>query len=49
MRNKQLGILSQDFVEHQANRSSNDKVLMMGDFNVSPWSIYYKNFASTMT
>jgi endonuclease/exonuclease/phosphatase (EEP) superfamily protein YafD len=24
-------------------------VLMMGDFNVSPWSIYYKNFASTMT
>ena len=49
MRNKQLGILSQDFAEHQVDRSENDKILMMWDFNVSPWSKYYKDFANMMT
>jgi endonuclease/exonuclease/phosphatase (EEP) superfamily protein YafD len=42
MRNNQFNILSQDFLEHQDDRSNNDKVLMLWDFNVSPWSIYYK-------
>lgn len=42
MRNNQFEILAQDFEKHQKDRTWDDKVLMLGDFNVSPWSIYYK-------
>jgi endonuclease/exonuclease/phosphatase (EEP) superfamily protein YafD len=45
MRNQQLQILSDDFNLHKDDhRDNNDNVLIVGDFNVSPRSIVYKNF-----
>lgn len=49
MRNNQLSILSKDFVNHTIARSKdNSKVIMLWDFNLSPWSFYYKKFSSTI-
>ncbi len=43
MRNNQFDILYQDFLKHNTKRTQEDKVMIIWDFNVSPWSIYYKD------
>ena len=48
MRNQQFDILSEDFQLHQKDRTENDKVLVLGDFNVSPRSKYYKQLESKL-
>ena len=46
MRNNQIDYFFQDFFMHQEfHRIKNDKVVALGDFNTSPWSIFYWNFA----
>jgi len=46
MRNKQIDYFFEDFSIHQKfHRIKNDKVVAIGDFNTSPWSIFYRNFA----
>lgn len=42
IRNNQFDILSDDFMDHWKNMSDDDKIIMIWDFNVSPWSAYYK-------
>lgn len=48
MRNNQFDILKEDFSEHQKDITENDKVLMIWDFNVSPWSYYYKDLEDSL-
>ena len=46
MRNEQIKRFFHDFDIHlQAHRSRNDKVVVLGDFNTTPWSVYYREFA----
>lgn len=46
LRNQQISTFFKDFDLHkQIHRSRNDKVVVLGDFNTTPWSIYYKEFA----
>lgn len=42
MRNEQLKTLDQDFTLHEKTRSQ-DRVVVVGDFNVTPRSAYYKD------
>ncbi len=49
MRNDQFDILAADFAEHEQNRTDNDKVLMIWDFNVSPWSSDYEKLETNLT
>ncbi|HRX63711.1 MAG TPA: endonuclease/exonuclease/phosphatase family protein [Candidatus Absconditabacterales bacterium] len=49
MRNKHFDTLGQDFAKHIKTRTKNDKVLMLGDFNVSPWSYYYDKLVFSLT
>lgn len=42
MRNEQLNTFDQDFALHEKTRPQ-DKVVVVGDFNVTPWSAYYKD------
>lgn len=45
MRNEQLKSFLDNFRLHQSkHRDNNDNVMIVGDFNVSPWSIFYKRF-----
>lgn len=45
MRNKQLATFADDFSSHQAGyRAVDDKVCIVGDFNLTPRSAYYKTF-----
>lgn len=48
MRNKQFDILSDDFAKHQKNISWDAKIVMLWDFNVSPWSIYYDKLQKSL-
>ncbi len=41
--------LTQDFFIQKEDRKSDDNVIMVGDFNVSPRSVYYKDFAKTFS
>lgn len=46
MRNQQITTFFTDFDLHKAkHRERNDKVVVIGDFNTSPWSYFYWNFA----
>jgi len=46
MRNNQIDYFFKDFFIHQeSHRIKNDKVIALGDFNTSPWSVFYWNFA----
>ena len=46
MRNTQIQTFFHDFALHQQiHRSRNDKVIVLWDFNTTPWSVYYKEFA----
>lgn len=45
MRNEQLKVFVDNFILHQnKHRNNHDNVMIIGDFNISPWSIFYKNF-----
>ncbi|AHB41249.1 hypothetical protein P148_SR1C00001G0454 [candidate division SR1 bacterium RAAC1_SR1_1] len=46
MRNVQIETFFKDFDLHkEVHRERNDKVVVIGDFNTSPWSIFYWKFA----
>lgn len=46
MRNTQINTFFKDFDLHkQLHRERNDKIVVIGDFNTSPWSYFYRNFA----
>ena len=47
-RNQQFITVKKDFYQqHESSREKNSKIVMLGDFNVSPWSIFYKRFAQS--
>lgn len=47
-RNQQLITVRKDFyTQHEEQRDENSKIVMIGDFNVSPWSVFYKRFAQS--
>ena len=49
-RNEQLQQLRSEFLTlHPASREKNAKIIMIGDFNISPWSNYYKDFARSLS
>lgn len=46
MRNTQIATFFSDFDLHkEVHRQRNDKVVVIGDFNTSPWSVFYWKFA----
>lgn len=46
MRNNQISTFFKDFDLHkEVHRERNDKVIVIWDFNTSPWSYFYWNFA----
>ncbi|MEI6426410.1 MAG: endonuclease/exonuclease/phosphatase family protein [Candidatus Absconditabacteria bacterium] len=46
LRNEQISRFFHDFNLHkEIHRSQNDKVVVLGDFNTTPWSVYYREFA----
>ncbi len=46
MRNQQITTFFEDFDMHKIqHREQHDKVIVVGDFNTTPWSQYYWNFA----
>lgn len=46
IRNTQIARFFKDFDLHkEVHRSRNDKVVVLGDFNTTPWSVYYREFA----
>lgn len=50
MRNNQLSLLGHDFANHTLSRNGdNSHVVMVWDFNLSPWSFYYDSFSSKIS
>lgn len=48
-RNKQIKKLTEDIQTHTHQRPSNAKVIIMGDFNITPRSYYYKKTLDKIT
>lgn len=49
-RNHQLKIIARDFLTmHSESRWEAEKVFMVWDFNISPWSTYYEDFAKELS
>ena len=49
-RNQQLKQIKSDFfTHHQSQRERNAKIIMLGDFNTSPRSAYYADFAESFS
>ncbi|MDR2415204.1 MAG: endonuclease/exonuclease/phosphatase family protein [Candidatus Peribacteria bacterium] len=44
MRNQQLKKLNEDFIQQGTKRSDDIPVVMLGDFNMTPWSAFYTQF-----
>ncbi|MDR0859863.1 MAG: endonuclease/exonuclease/phosphatase family protein [Candidatus Peribacteria bacterium] len=44
MRNQQLKKLKEDILSQAQERPDNAKVIVLGDFNLSPWSAFYEKF-----
>jgi endonuclease/exonuclease/phosphatase (EEP) superfamily protein YafD len=44
MRNQQLKKLNKDFTRQHLEREETTPVVMVGDFNVTPWSDFYRSF-----
>lgn len=44
MRNEQLQTFVQDFQSHESDRK-HDNIVVVGDFNITPWSSYYDIFS----
>jgi endonuclease/exonuclease/phosphatase (EEP) superfamily protein YafD len=49
MRNRQFDTIVKDYIIHKQSRNNNDKVIMLWDFNVSPWSKFYKDFKNNLS
>ena len=44
-RNQQLITIKKDYYQkHEDYREKDAKIVMIGDFNISPWSVFYKRF-----
>lgn len=44
-RNQQLITIKKDYYQqHENYREKDAKIVMIGDFNISPWSVFYKRF-----
>ncbi len=48
MRNRQLGQIAQEYELHRQKRWNGARVLMVGDFNITPWSVYYDRFVQQL-
>jgi endonuclease/exonuclease/phosphatase (EEP) superfamily protein YafD len=48
MRNEQLKKLKDDFLVQAEERAENAPVILVGDFNLSPWSAFYAQFERDM-
>jgi endonuclease/exonuclease/phosphatase (EEP) superfamily protein YafD len=48
MRNEQLSSFTHDFTLHEAQRT-HDNLVLVGDFNITPWSAYYPAFADVFS
>lgn len=48
MRNNHFDVLIKDYLEHSGQKTEKDRVMILWDFNVSPWSIYYKNLEKSL-
>ena len=48
MRNDQLTTFVQDFKTHEADRQ-HDNIVVVGDFNITPWSAYYPILADAFS
>jgi endonuclease/exonuclease/phosphatase (EEP) superfamily protein YafD len=48
MRNMQLKKLKKDFLIQSQDRPKDASIVMVGDFNLSPWSVFYSQFMSGM-
>lgn len=48
MRNEQLINVTDHISTHSASRESDIPVLLLGDFNVSPWSVFYGRFVENL-
>jgi len=46
MRNEQLKTLVHDFQTHESVKKQ-DNIVMVGDFNITPWSPYYTSILTT--
>lgn len=49
MRNHQLAQLVDDFSEHKLNRNKDDRVMIIWDFNLSPWSYFYEILQNSLS
>jgi len=50
MRNKQIETFLSDFeLQREVHRTKNDKVVLIGDFNTTPWSPRYWRFAEVFS
>ncbi len=47
-RNNQLDVLSKDLITNFWKYAKKSSFVIAGDFNVTPWSIYYKNFSQNI-
>lgn len=47
MRNEQLATIHADIVTHQPSRKD-APILLLGDLNVSPWSVFYQRFVEDL-
>lgn len=48
MRNEQLKTFTQDFALH-ASKRKHDRIVVAGDFNITPWSLYYHILADAFS
>lgn len=48
MRNNQLKQIVREYQIHRDKRPADARVLLVGDFNLTPWSIYYDRFVETL-
>lgn len=48
MRNHQLQELAEDYKVNVLKKDENDRILMLWDFNLSPWSVYYTDLEKSL-
>lgn len=48
MRNRQLEQIVREYQIHREKRPDGARVLLVGDFNLTPWSIYYDRFVENL-
>lgn len=48
MRNNQLLELAEDYQANKSKMSGNERILILWDFNLSPWSVYYDKLSNSL-